>query len=185
MSISFATKISTLRRERNITQKAAADDLGISQALLSHYEKGIRECNLDFVVKAAIYYNVSTDYLLGLSDTKHGLEELSDDSELPSDSQLNSKTILRSVMFLQNLAETDNEAAEMFFNDFFALSVKKYLSVITVKKKLISDLCDTAMHSLIPANTESTDPDAISSKAFIKTIDSYTNDLIRNTLKNI
>ena len=59
MSISFATKISTLRREKNITQKVAAEELGISQALLSHYEKGIRECNLSFVAKAALYYNVS------------------------------------------------------------------------------------------------------------------------------
>lgn len=39
--------------------------MGISQALLSHYEKGIRECGLDFLVKAAEYYDVSCDYLLG------------------------------------------------------------------------------------------------------------------------
>lgn len=59
-------RIMTLRRkERKISQKQAAADLGISQALLSHYEKGIRECGLDFLVKAADYYNVSCDYLLG------------------------------------------------------------------------------------------------------------------------
>lgn len=185
MSISFATKISTLRRERNITQRAAADDLGISQALLSHYEKGIRECNLDFVTKAAIYYNVSADYLLGLSDTKHGSGDLSDDSELPTDSQLNSKTILRSIIFLQNLAETENEAAEMYFNDFFALSIKKYTSNITGKKKIISDLCDTSIRSLLPVNSEDTDTGTIDSKTFIKTIESYTDDLIKNTLKSL
>lgn len=39
--------------------------MGISQALLSHYEKGIRECGLDFLVKTAEYYDVSCDYLLG------------------------------------------------------------------------------------------------------------------------
>lgn len=54
-----------LRKERNISQKQAATDLGVSQALLSHYEKGIRECGLDFLVKTADYYNVSCDYLLG------------------------------------------------------------------------------------------------------------------------
>lgn len=46
--------------------------MGISQALLSHYEKGIRECGLDFVVKAAQYYHVSTDYLLGLTPQRNG-----------------------------------------------------------------------------------------------------------------
>ena len=35
--------IKLLRKERGITQKQAAEDLGVSQALLSHYEKGIRE----------------------------------------------------------------------------------------------------------------------------------------------
>ena len=59
----FNRIIKLLRKERGITQKQAAEDLGVSQALLSHYEKGIRECGLDFVVKVADYYNVSCDYL--------------------------------------------------------------------------------------------------------------------------
>ena len=40
----FNRIIKLLRKERGITQKQAAEDLGVSQALLSHYEKGIREC---------------------------------------------------------------------------------------------------------------------------------------------
>ena len=63
----FNRIIKLLRKERGITQKQAAEDLGVSQALLSHYEKGIRECGLDFVVRVADYYNVSCDYLLGRS----------------------------------------------------------------------------------------------------------------------
>ena len=67
MSRSFGNTITYLRKEKNISQKQASEDLGISQALLSHYEKGIRECGLNFVVKLADYYNVSCDYLLGRS----------------------------------------------------------------------------------------------------------------------
>lgn len=63
----FNRIITLLRKERGITQKQAAQDLGVSQALLSHYEKGIRECGLEFVVKVADYYGVSCDYLLGRS----------------------------------------------------------------------------------------------------------------------
>ena len=51
----FNRIIKLLRKERGITQKQAAEDLGVSQALLSHYEKGIRECGLDFVVRVADY----------------------------------------------------------------------------------------------------------------------------------
>lgn len=61
----FPAMLTLLRRERGLTQKQAAQDLGVSQALLSHYEKGIRECGLDFLIRAADYYGVSCDFLLG------------------------------------------------------------------------------------------------------------------------
>ena len=72
MNSDFPRIITLLRKERNISQKNAANDLGVSQALLSHYEKGIRECGLEFLVKAADYYGVSCDYLLGRSPDPAG-----------------------------------------------------------------------------------------------------------------
>ncbi len=65
MTNAFARRMTELRRKKGITQKQAAASLGISQALLSHYEKGVRECGLDFLIKAAAFYEVTTDYLLG------------------------------------------------------------------------------------------------------------------------
>lgn len=65
MNKDFPRIITYLRKERGLSQKQVAADLGISQALLSHYEKGIRECGLDFLVRAAEYFEVSCDYLLG------------------------------------------------------------------------------------------------------------------------
>ena len=82
MAMEFNRIITLLRKERGITQKQAAQELGISQAQLSHYEKGIRECGLEFVVQIADYYNVSCDYLLGRSAERSGqtikVEELPD-----------------------------------------------------------------------------------------------------------
>lgn len=72
MKSDFPRVISLLRKEKGITQKDAAVALGVSQALLSHYEKGIRECGLDFLVKVANYYDVSVDYLLGRSNDPEG-----------------------------------------------------------------------------------------------------------------
>lgn len=72
MNSDFPRIITLLRKERGISQKHAASDLQISQALLSHYEKGIRECGLDFLVKVASYYDVSCDYLLGRSPDPSG-----------------------------------------------------------------------------------------------------------------
>ena len=69
----FSRIITLLRKEKGVTQKQAAEDLGVSQALLSHYEKGIRECGLEFVVRVADYYGVSCDYLLGRSPERTGI----------------------------------------------------------------------------------------------------------------
>ncbi len=72
MGTNFGRVLALLRKEKGISQKEAAADLGISQALLSHYEKGVRECGLEFVVKTAEYYHVSCDYLLGRSAERTG-----------------------------------------------------------------------------------------------------------------
>ena len=82
MSSDFSRIITLLRKEKGVTQRKAAEDLGVSQALLSHYEKGIRECGLEFVVRVADYYNVSCDYLLGRSADRSGLTLRVD--EIPS-----------------------------------------------------------------------------------------------------
>ena len=60
--------LSALRRESGRSQRQAASDLGVSQALLSHYENGAREPKLEFILKACDYYNVSADYILGRVD---------------------------------------------------------------------------------------------------------------------
>ena len=85
MSSDFSRIITLLRKEKGVTQRKAAEDLGVSQALLSHYEKGIRECGLDFVVRVADYYNVSCDYLLGRSADRSGLTLRVDEIPSPRD----------------------------------------------------------------------------------------------------
>lgn len=85
MNTDFARIITLLRKEKKISQKQAAEDMGVSQGLLSHYENGKRECGLDFVVRAAEYYNVSCDYLLGRSPEPEG-KTISVD-ELPGEEQ--------------------------------------------------------------------------------------------------
>lgn len=72
MNSDFSRTLSLLRQEKGISQRTAAADLGISQALLSHYENGIREPGLAFVVRACDYYNVSADYLLGRTMARDG-----------------------------------------------------------------------------------------------------------------
>ena len=72
MPRTFSEAMSALRREQGLSQRKAASELYISQALLSHYENGAREPGLEFVVRACDYYGVSADYLLGRTDEPGG-----------------------------------------------------------------------------------------------------------------
>lgn len=65
MNGAFSETLSRLRQTKGVSQRVAAGELGVSQALLSHYENGIREPGLEFVCRACDYYGVSSDQLLG------------------------------------------------------------------------------------------------------------------------
>ena len=122
MNADFSRVLSLLRQEKGISQRKAAAALGISQALLSHYENGIREPGLSFVVKACDYYHVSADYLLGRSLSRDGAvieaEDLEDASETKEDlkgsvmAKFQKKLIVNTTSLLFDLlGRTNNKEA--------------------------------------------------------------------------
>ena len=72
MNKDFPRVMKMLRKEHGLKQNEAAAELGVAQALLSHYENGKRECGLDFLVSAANFYGVSVDYILGRTNSRNG-----------------------------------------------------------------------------------------------------------------
>ncbi len=140
MNPDFSRIIALQRKERKISQKQAAADLGISQALLSHYEKGIRECGLDFLVKIADYYNVSCDYLLGRTPEPGGkilsIEEIPDDdgnNEMPSSEaiQFYRKVINNSISLLFSFSQRAKSVTLIReVSSYLMLSVYKLFRII-------------------------------------------------------
>lgn len=167
----FNRIIKLLRKERGITQKQAAEDLGISQALLSHYEKGIRECGLDFVVKVADYYGVSCDYLLGRSAERNGVMLNAEDIPSPESMKdsiyrgsvlptMNKKLISNSLNVLYaKVAQCRNKALVTEVSAYLMLAVYRMfrllytaephntLSMFRVDQKLWTGYTDAAMHA--------------------------------------
>ena len=105
----FSDRLTLQRKQKGVSQKQAAADLGISQALLSHYENGIREPGLSFLVKAADYYNVSCDYLLGHAANVLQLNQAVEFEDLPEDAQLSRETFLRAELAIMNSIVEDEE----------------------------------------------------------------------------
>lgn len=66
----FAQRLIELREINNISQQVLADNLGITRQSLSLYEQAERTINIDLLVKISKFFNVSNDYLLGLTQTK-------------------------------------------------------------------------------------------------------------------
>lgn len=134
----FSRVLTHLRKEKGVSQKEAAQALGVSQSLLSHYERGIRECGLLFLVRAADYYGVTADYLLGRSYDKNGttisVDELADEdaagrgnvgvrSMLPT---LNKKLICNSVsIIMDTLGKINNKTLINEVSGYLGISVYK------------------------------------------------------------
>lgn len=68
MKDNLGTKIFELRKERNLSQSELAKKIGVSQKAIDFWEKGINEPKASYIVKLAIFFNVTSDYLLGLVD---------------------------------------------------------------------------------------------------------------------
>lgn len=61
-------RIRDLREDNDLTQKQLAKELNCSQQVYSNYELGQRDIPTDILIKLSKFYNVSTDYILGLTD---------------------------------------------------------------------------------------------------------------------
>lgn len=139
----FPRVLTLIRKERGISQKQASADLGISQALLSHYEKGIRECGLLFLSRCADYYQVSCDYLLGRTPDRTGrqltVEDIPDPESVGKENvwnngvlpTLNKKLIANSQNILFDLlAKSKNKQLVNEVSAFLMLGVYRMFRVI-------------------------------------------------------
>lgn len=127
MEKSFPVILGELRKERGLSQKEAAASLGISQALLSHYEKGIRECGHSFLIKVADFYGVTCDYLLGRSSDRSGDGRLSLLSDGAEDEKSNSRTIYKASMLLRDILVSSGGETGFDFEHLMMLEVYRII----------------------------------------------------------
>lgn len=111
-----------------MSQKDAAAKLGVSQALLSHYEKGIRECGQSFLIKVADFYGVTCDYLLGRTATKNyrgGLDDIAEankNDEMPSVS-----TFIKAALTISDYMNKNHTVGGVKLNMILAIELYKLI----------------------------------------------------------
>ena len=66
----YIQRMRNLREDNDKTQQQIADYLGTSQTMYARYERGANELPIHHLLVLCKYYNVSADYILGLSNIK-------------------------------------------------------------------------------------------------------------------
>ncbi len=64
-------RLKDLREDSDLKQKDIAEYLNVKQNTYSQYENNQRQLPIDILIKLAKYYNVTTDYILGLTTKKN------------------------------------------------------------------------------------------------------------------
>lgn len=146
MNTNFPRTISLLRKEKGLSQRSVAKELGVSQAVLSHYENGLREPGLDFVARVADYYKVSTDFLLGRTMSREDYtitaEDLPDSSEDKDNvlrgsmmATLNKKLIINSLSIIFDIVgKSKNKKLITDTAAFFNVAVYKVFRTLYAAK---------------------------------------------------
>ncbi len=117
-------RLKLLREEKKITQMELGKFFGISDAAINYYEKNKRQPDTELIAKIAEYFNVSTDYLLGLTDYRTPVDKISE--ALGTDQEL-----------LKFWEETkDRENVQLLFKQIRHLSDKDINQVIRIIKAI-------------------------------------------------
>jgi transcriptional regulator with XRE-family HTH domain len=67
-------RIKDVRQDHDLSQQQIAEKIGLYTTTYQRYERGEREVPLDIAIALAKYYNVSIDYLAGLTDIPRTLD---------------------------------------------------------------------------------------------------------------
>ncbi|MCI8966813.1 MAG: helix-turn-helix transcriptional regulator [Lachnospiraceae bacterium] len=68
--MNYIIRMRNLREDNDLTQQEIATVLGTSQTMYARYERGANELPIRHLITLAKYYDVTTDYLLGLTNIK-------------------------------------------------------------------------------------------------------------------
>lgn len=120
----FSERLKELRRTRGTFQAKLAEYLGLSTVTLSQYENEVRYPDTETLIKIAKYFNVSTDYLTGLSDYENPQEQEKLNIRLDEiDKQFNNLNVCdkKSVIFIleriiSSILNEDDSAKEVYIN---------------------------------------------------------------------
>lgn len=172
--MTIGERIIKVRVDERLNQVEFSKKLGVSKQVISNYETGIRKPGLDIILKISNTFNISTDYLLGLSEYKtHDAHDVSaftshiiDTSTINKLGSLSKEdlnlintvflsggfdTLINSVIRYHNLSDREiNEYGELVYGARSQVfKMKKHFDRDDLKKKIVKPLWDEAIIDLL------------------------------------
>lgn len=111
----FIRRLKYLRNEHNITQPQLAQIMNVSKGAIGHWEAGTREPSIDTVYRLAHLFDVSVDYMMGLSDFRredeaidYMLEKLKEAGLVTADDTVDKRTVDKLVGFIAAVSKLNS-----------------------------------------------------------------------------
>ena len=146
-------RLKQLRIKNGLKQQELANMFGLSSGTISFYESEQRKPDIDFIVAIAKYFDVSTDYLLGLTNAT--------DKENIDISKVTGLNDFSLTILEQSLKETNNAAAEVIDTVICGGDFLRLVNLINdknEKKPTIdidwSDICDKKLSDIFDMDIE-------------------------------
>ena len=146
-------RLKQLRIKKGLKQQELADMFGLSSGTISFYESEQRKPDIDFIVAVAKYFDVSTDYLLGLTNAI--------DKENIDISKVTGLNDFSLTILEQSLKETNNAAAEVIDTVICGGDFLRFVNLINDKKEKKptididwSDICDKKLSDIFDMDIE-------------------------------
>lgn len=121
--MTFADRLSELRKEFNMTQKELADILGVSRGTIGMYEIGQRDPDTETIIKIARIFNVTSDYLMGLSNNRKQSNQKEDEKLKTLEDYIEQAETL--MLYGQVMDEKDKEALLTAIKVAYETAIKK------------------------------------------------------------
>lgn len=146
-------RLKQLRIKNRLKQQELANMFGLSSGTISFYESEQRKPDIDFIVAVAKYFDVSTDYLLGLTNAT--------DKENIDISKVTGLNDFSLTILEQSLKETNNAAAEVIDTVICGGDFLRFVNLINDKKEKKptididwSDICDKKLSDIFDMDIE-------------------------------
>ena len=140
-------RLSDIRNEAGMSQAKLAEELGVTQQAVNTYENSDKDIMTSTILRIADYFNVSVDYLMGISESKDILEPRSNDECYKRIGDIRRLKRLSQKQMAELLGVSQQQVGR-FESGKYDLSGKRFLQ--------IAEVCDVSLDYLAGRTIDST-----------------------------